>query len=607
MDRRTLLAMVLCMAILILWTGVVAPLIWPPPKPAPRKPAPPSTVRPPAAKPQATPSAPPSRPIERHPELPPLTLRSKRLKAVFTNVGAGLQELAAIHENEEVVLLGPRPAGAPPHWAVREVGGGDPVETLPWKLEEQTDRSVRYSIALTSGVRLAKKFSLDPEGYRLGVVLDVEGPADLPEEKKVQLEILALQGIQPDSPYRYDYYLHGVVAVDGRLLEFDWAGISAGEAKLAEARRLPAASARDEAIEEARKYFTVTTGRKDWFGLKNRFFTVLLQPLGPARTRLEAYEFHTAGPAGPGTPGAPDKNLSVRARTEPLGVRDRRVSFEFSAFAGPLRRDLLAELPGALDLINYGAGCTKGCGPVGVIFAPVGALVNLVAPAILGLLKFFGGLFGNYGVGIILTTLVIRILLFPLSKKSQVSAFRMQQLAPKIQALRERYKDDQQKFGVEQMRLFREHKINPLAGCLPLLLQMPIFVGMYSVFELSVELRREPFILWIRDLSQPDMLLGPWKPVHIPLLPTIDGLNLLPIVMTVIWFLQAYFAPRSPDPQMAAQQKIMLAMPVIFGLMCYGLASGLSLYFLVNSLLAMVEQKAIKKFFLKPLEEGRGA
>lgn len=606
MDRRTLLAMVLCMAILILWTGVIAPLIWPPPKPAPRKPAPPPSAAP-APKPPPAESAPVPREIVRHPELPPATLRAGRLKAVFTNVGAGLKELAALYENEEVLLLGPRPAGAPPHLAVREVGGPDPVETLPWKLEEQTDRSVRYSLVLRDGVRLAKKFSLDPETYRLGFVLDVEGPADLPEDRKVQLEVLALQGIQPDSPYRYDYYLHGVVAMDGRLLEFDWAGISSGEAKLAEARHLPAGPARDEALEAARKYFSVTTGRKDWFGLKNRFFAILLQPLGPARARLDAYEFHTLPSAAPPGPGVPHKNLAARARTEPLAVRDRRVTFEFSAYAGPLRRDLLAEVPGALDLINYGAGCTKGCGPVGVLFAPMGALVNLVAPAILGLLKFFGGLFGNYGVGIILTTLAIRVLLFPLSKKSQVSAFRMQQLAPKIQALRERYKDDQQKFGVEQMRLFREHKINPLAGCLPLLLQMPIFVGMYSVFELSVELRREPFVLWIRDLSQPDMLLGPWTPVQIPLLPTIDGLNLLPIVMTVIWFLQAYFAPRSPDPQMAAQQKIMLAMPVIFGLMCYGLASGLSLYFLVNSLLALVEQKAIKKFFLKPAEGDGGA
>jgi YidC/Oxa1 family membrane protein insertase len=594
--------MVACMAILILWTGVIAPLIWPPPKPAPRKPAPPPAAAP-ASKPAPPPAAPTPQEIVRHPELPPVTLRTGRLKAVFTNVGAGLRELAALYENEEVLLLGPRPGGAP-HLAVREVGGPDPVETLPWKLEEQTERSVRYSIVLRSGVRLAKKFTLDPEAYRLGFVLDVEGPADGPEDRKVQLELLALQGIQPDSPYRYDYYLHGVVAMDGRILEFDWAGISSGEAKLAEARRQPPGSARDQAVQEARKYFTVTTGRKDWFGLKNRFFAILLQPIGPARTRLEAYEFHTLPSGAPAGPGVPDKNLSAAVRTEPLAVRDRRVSFEFSAYAGPLKRDFLAEVPGALDLINYGAGCTKGCGPVGVLFAPMAALVNLVAPAILGLLKFFGGLFGNYGVGIILTTLVIRVLLFPLSKKSQVSAFRMQQLAPKIQALRERYKDDQQKFGVEQMRLFREHKINPLSGCVPLLLQMPIFVGMYSVFELSVELRREPFVLWIRDLSQPDMLLGPWAPIEIPLLPTIDGLNLLPIVMTVIWFLQAYYAPRSPDPQMAAQQKILLAMPVIFGLMCYGLASGLSLYFLMNSLLAMVEQKVIKKFFLKPPEEG---
>jgi membrane protein insertase Oxa1/YidC/SpoIIIJ len=112
----------------------------------------------------------------------------------------------------------------------------------------------------------------------------------------------------------------------------------------------------------------------------------------------------------------------------------------------------------------------------------------------------------------------------------------------------------------------------------------------------------------MKDMSQPDHLIGPWTPFEIPLLITtlsIDALNLLPIVMTFTWFLQAYLTPRSPDPQMASQQKMMMAMPVVFGLMCYGLASGLSLYFLVNSLLGMAELKLIKKVFLPPPEPVR--
>jgi YidC/Oxa1 family membrane protein insertase len=200
--------------------------------------------------------------------------------------------------------------------------------------------------------------------------------------------------------------------------------------------------------------------------------------------------------------------------------------------------------------------------------------------------------------------LLIRLCLFPLSLKSQRSAMQMQMLAPKIQALKERYKDDQQKYGVEQMRLFKENGVNPVAGCLPLFIQMPIFIGMYSVFEMSIDLRHAHFFGWIKDLAEPDRLFGPWSPIVIPLLITdlkIDALNLLPILMTVTWFLQAYWTPRSPDPQTAQQQKMMMYMPIVFGLTCYGLASGLSLYFL----LSMAEQKIIKKYILKIGPDGK--
>jgi YidC/Oxa1 family membrane protein insertase len=256
----------------------------------------------------------------------------------------------------------------------------------------------------------------------------------------------------------------------------------------------------------------------------------------------------------------------------------------------PLEEEPLKDIPG-LDVLAHYIG---GCSPLAFIIKPASALI-------LGLLKFIGSLIGNMGFAIIVTTLLIRLCLFPLSLKSQRNALAMQHLAPKIQALKERYKDDQQKYGIEQMRLFKENKVNPVAGCLPVLIQMPIFIGMYSVFEMAIGLRQAPFIGWIHDLSQPDRLFGPWKAVVIPLLITdlrIEAFNVLPILMTITWFLQAYFTPRSPDPQMAQQQKMMMWMPIVFGLTCYGLASGLSLYFLANSLLSMGEQKIIKKYIL---------
>jgi YidC/Oxa1 family membrane protein insertase len=139
---------------------------------------------------------------------------------------------------------------------------------------------------------------------------------------------------------------------------------------------------------------------------------------------------------------------------------------------------------------------------------------------------------------------------------------------------------------------------------------MPIFVGMYSVFEMAIELRKAPFFAWMDDLSEPDRLLGgAWNfVIPLPLIPNlhIDALNILPILMMITWFLQAYLAPRSPDPQMAQQQKMMMWMPIVFGLSCYGLAAGLSLYFLANSLLSMGEQKIIKKYILKVPPDGTG-
>jgi YidC/Oxa1 family membrane protein insertase len=600
-DKRSLLAVGLCFVVFFLWTFVISPRIWPAPPPGKRPvPAVPAPAPAPAAaaQGQATPPAPAVQAVE-HPAQPDVVLDAQHLRATFTNRGGGLKELVLKYPpgKNELRLLADR-APTPPHLALHDVGGPDAIQVLNWEQTAKSADSVEYRYRLRSGVEITKLFRMLPDQHKVTLTVRLENKNAPPDGAKepapvpVKLELLAFSALEHDSEYRYDAYVAGVVYNEGKVTAHLLPAI-----EQAEKDRKAAADKSDEAgVKKADETLRQGGPHKLWFGLKNRFFTVLCMPDSLANGKTESYGWSFVPGAASGAPLEKLKNLSASARTDVLAIGAAPYVLSWEAFAGPVKRDVLKEVAGAEKVLNYG-----GCGPL----VP---LVEFVAPMILGLLKFFG-LLGNMGLAIILTTILIRLVLFPLSKKSQESAFRMQELGPKIAVLRERYKDDNQKFGMEQMKLYREHKINPLSGCLPLLFQLPIFIGMYSVFEMSIELRDAPFMLWMRDLSQPDHLLGPWKPIQIPLLITtlsIDALNLLPILMTVVWFLQAYWAPRSPDPNMASQQKMMMIMPVVFGLMCYNLASGLSLYFLVNSALSMGEQKLIKKFFLKPKEPATG-
>jgi YidC/Oxa1 family membrane protein insertase len=612
-EKRTLLAMGICLGIMVLWYMVVVPRVWP------TKPGGRGEGAPAAAAPGPGPAKP--APVERaapvrravYPERKdPITLKSRHLRVDFTEKGAGIQSLAFRYPGPEdsVNLLLDREPGLP-HFALRRLPDDpDKLDRSPWEVVEEKADSVTFGYLLANGVRVTKTFTLDKDKPRLDMSLLLELPRGNPQdpapaEQTVQFEVLALNGLEHDSRYRYDYYFRGVALVDQGVKDH-WRPDDVAKAEAAHFRASAIADPqqRQKEMKEAEEGYAVTSGKKEWVGLKNRYFAALVLPNPDARQRLSHYIFRPASKeAVAGANGL--KNMNVAARTEGIKVGPEKLPppLRFTAVVAPLKKEYFdGEMARATDLVTYGGNCASGCGAFGGIFSPLIWLIDLVAPAILWIMKGIASLTGNFGVAIILTTIVIRCFVFPLSKKSQVSMFRMQQLGPKLQVIRERYKDDPQKQNVESMRIFRENKINPMSGCFPLFLQMPVFIAMYSVFELSIELRREPFCLWIKDLSQPDYLAGPWKEQNFLIL-TVDGLNLLPILMTIIWFLQAYTAPRSPDPQMAAQQKMMLFMPIVFGLMCYTTASGLSLYFLVNSLLAMAEQKIIKKFFIKPMEK----
>jgi YidC/Oxa1 family membrane protein insertase len=625
--------MVLCLFIFLGWMWL-SQKIWPAPPPAPpKKPdaaAPatkPTPDKPDVAKPDVAKPAPetvnqPEPP--RYAEKPTFTLRSKFIEATLTNVGAGVRQLS-VNYPKPGELVSVLPAFDPkiPHLAVRQVDGPDAIESLPWEIVEQKDDRAEFRYRLRNGVQISKVFTIDSERNTLVMTLMLDNqnapPAGKtePDYVPVKLDLISINGLHPDSFYRYEAYLMGVSFYDHALRQLPLPKVVDGEKKLAEALKMPAGKERDDEVKKIEEdYFRVSGGKKEWMGVKNRFFTSILQPDKDALDALDYYAFRQASAAAtkamdverheqahvdPAKSMGPDPhNIMTVARSNQIDVGKSQKRMQFTVYNGPLDKASLRNsgIPGADELGGYTGGCF-----LGFIVKPAAALI-------LEMLHLTSKILHNMGLGIIITTLLIRLCLFPLSLKSQRSALQMQALAPKIQALKERYKDDQQKYGVEQMRLFKEHKVNPVAGCLPLFIQMPIFVGMYSVFEMSIDLRRAPFFAWIKDLSEPDRLFGGhWGIViPLPLIPNLEiaAFNLLPILMMITWFLQAYLAPRSPDPQLAQQQKMMMWMPIVFGLSCYGLASGLSLYFLSNTLLSMAEQKIIKKYILKVPPGGPG-
>jgi YidC/Oxa1 family membrane protein insertase len=241
--------------------------------------------------------------------------------------------------------------------------------------------------------------------------------------------------------------------------------------------------------------------------------------------------------------------------------------------------------------------------------------VDWIARGLLRVLGFFHGLVGNWGAAIILLTLCVRLALFPLNRRSQTSMARyqkkMKRVQPKLEEAKKRYASDAQKLREAQARIMQEERaFPPLGGCAPIFLQMPVFFGLFSALRVSFDLRQAPFVGWIHDLSRPDHLL--YLGLELPLLPDVQYLNVLPILMVVLWILQQMGMPKPADEQAARMQKMMLFMPMVFGVMLYNYAAGLSLYMMTTSTLSIIEQKLIRKLWpiddreVEPKGEKRG-
>lgn len=246
--------------------------------------------------------------------------------------------------------------------------------------------------------------------------------------------------------------------------------------------------------------------------------------------------------------------ISLRYPLSKPGTAEYEIKTSF--YLGPKDLKFLSQEPALSELVEHG-------------------MFSFFAKPILYLLNFFYGFVHNYGVAIILLTILVRALFYPLSLKSYRSMRSMQKLQPQLLVLKERYKDDRERFNREQVALFKTHSVNPAGGCLPMLVQLPVFIALYAVLQNSIELFHAPFFWWIRDLSAK------------------DPLYVYPVLMGIAMFLQQKMTPTpGMDPM---QQKMMLIMPVVFTFMMVNLPAGLTLYIFLSTLLGILQQWAMNR------------
>ena len=287
---------------------------------------------------------------------------------------------------------------------------------------------------------------------------------------------------------------------------------------------------------------TLHGGTIAWFSQEDKYFTAAVLYGGPGIMTTRK------------TPGP--KEVGDLLTTD-LTVKEKADARTYGLYAGPKNYNLLKSYGRGLEqMVDYGW--------FGVLAKPMFWLMTL-----------FYGITKNYGVAIILLTIVVRILLFYPSLKSATAMEEMKAVQPQLTALREKYKKDPQRMNQEMMKLYKEHKVNPLGGCLPMLLQLPFFVALYNVLSVSIELRQAPFIsFWIKDLS-----------VH-------DPFYILPVLMGASMILTMKMTAATPDP---SQAKIMMFMNVAFIFLFAWLPAGLLLYITLSNVLSIVQQLYVKR------------
>ena len=304
-------------------------------------------------------------------------------------------------------------------------------------------------------------------------------------------------------------------------------------------------------------------GIVSWVALKTRYFSLIMKPFGQTKQ-----EFHNFAVGEDLIAGIEMERIIIPANSA--------IEQKYLLYAGPSVASELKKVdPEFEETINYG-------------------FFSWIAKALLFMLGICHGLVKSWGLSIIILSVFLNVLLFPLTLKSFQSMQKMHELHPQMEKLKVQFKDSPQKLNKEVMELYKKYNINPLGGCLPLLLQMPIFIALYQALTKSIDLRGASF-LWINDLSMPDAVA---IPATLPLIG--NHINILPLIMVVLMVFQQKVSTKvmgsAITEEQKQQQKMMLViMPIMFGFIFYSMPSGMVLYWVVNTLLTIVEQSAVLK------------
>ncbi|MCU0344818.1 MAG: membrane protein insertase YidC [Ignavibacterium sp.] len=410
-----------------------------------------------------------------------------------------------------------------------------------YKIDENDSLTLNYSFELAAGQRLIKTYTFFGSKYEIKSEISFDGFNNLISNNSYDL-----------------IWSHGIRSVERNSVDeanYSNSSVYYGDEQVI----VDASSVGEKEVKEFR-------GRVDWMTVRNKYFAAVIIPADPKRVEGAYIEGIQEARGKDGLHETYNARLTLPFQNQKVETQS------FILFIGPVDYK---------ELESYGRNLVKI-----VDFGSFFGLKFIVRPiaeyVLLPLFQFINSFIPNYGVVLIIFSIIIKIVVYPLTKSSYQSMKKMQALQPKITELKEKFKDDPQKMNKETMKLYSTYGINPAGGCLPMLLQMPIFVALWGMFQSAIDLRQQPFVGWITDLSQPDVIFSLGTKLPLVGIQEISGLAVL---MGITTFIQQKMTVKDPK-----QQALVYMMPIMLTLLFMSFPSGLNLYYFMFNVLSIAQQ-----------------
>ena len=569
MDRTAWIAVALCVVGLVLWELYLAKQA--PPRRAPVPAAPhqispgPTGAASGSTSPIVAAPAIPSKAAETAPSFPEKieTLRNSDVELRLTNRGGGIKEavlLKQVAEKGQRVVL--NSAECAPIGSIIEQPS---APALPeFTASPQSNSAVQFERTTPEQIKIRKKFFFEKspeEKDNFVIEMDVDVENRGPNPYQTAGYFVALGSAAPIHAKDYPSYTRLVWCIDGKAKGIDVGWFGGGSGFLGMGQHA------------ARPFYQENIAGAEWVAVSDQFFTTLLAPLTAKASGVWGRRFDIER-------SRDEKLLGIEGAMGMPGFQlqpGQTYNARFEIYAGPKLYHRLAQLPhNEAEVMDFG-------------------MFKIVCQFLLNFMNLLHSWLGNYAAAILALTTVIKLVLWPIQNRANRSMRQMSALSPKMQELREKYKDDPTRMNQEVMKLYKSYGINPVGGCLPMVIQIPIFFGLFKMLGQAVELRNAKF-LWVRDLSQPDTVAH----LHLPFLTWPVPINIIPLCMaaTQIWLMQ--MTPKTGD---ATQRRVMMFTPLIFLFICYNFAAALALYYTTQNLFSILQFYQKKRQPMPTLEK----